>query len=277
VSEEWLKAASRPIKVAQVDPSLPNVARVWNYLVGGRDNFEADRQAAKQLVAAAPVMEQVAPASRAFLRRAVTFLAAEAGIRQFLDIGTGIPTPPNVHEAAQSIAPHCRVVYVDNDPIVLAHARALLTGTPEGITAYIDADLREPGKIIEVAQKTLDFSQPIAVIIVGTLHLISEEEQPYPIVARLLDAVPSGSYLLINHPASDIQAHVVAEGAKRYNQSVATPQTRRDHAEVARFFGGLELLSPGVVQTHRWRPEPGDSVPEQAEDVSAWAGVGRKP
>ncbi len=181
MSEEWLKAASRPIRAAQVDPSLPNVARVWNYLVGGRDNFEADRQAAKQLVAAAPVMEQVAPASRAFLRRAVTFLAAEAGIRQFLDIGTGMPTAGNTHEVAQAVDASCRIVYVDNDPVVLTHARAGLRSSEKGVTSYLDADARDTGAIIAGAGETLDLAQPVGVIMIDILNFLEDAaERPCP-------------------------------------------------------------------------------------------------
>jgi len=277
VAGKWFRGITPTTKPTEIDTSVAHPARVYDYWLGGKDNFAADREAGDRVIAVRPSILTDIRANRDFLIRSIRYLAAEGGVRQFLDVGTGIPTHPNVHEAAQSIAPECRVVYVDNDPIVLAHARALLTGSPEGITAYLDADLRDPVKIIEVAQKTLDFGQPIAVILVGMLHLISDEEEPYRIVARLLDAVPSGSYLSVNHPASDIHAHVVAEGAKQYNQSVSTPQTRRSQAEVSRFFEGLELVSPGVVQSHRWRPDPGSSSPGQAEDVSAWAGVGRKP
>ena len=172
MTDDWLRATNRPVKRPQIDTTVPNVARVWNYLVGGRDNFEADRQAARQLVAAAPVMADVAHASRAFLRRVVRYLVAEAGIRQFLDIGTGIPTAGNTHEIAQSVVPECRIVYVDNDPVVLAHARALLRSSREGITSYIDADAREPGKIIARAQDTLDFDQPIAIVMIDILNFI---------------------------------------------------------------------------------------------------------
>jgi hypothetical protein len=277
VTGKWFRGITPKGNPIEIDTSVAHPARVYDYWLGGKDNFAADRTAGDRVIAVRPSILTDIRANRDFLIRSVRYLAADAGVRQFLDIGTGIPTPPNVHEAAQSVAPESRVVYVDNDPIVLAHARALLTGTTEGATAYLDADLRDPEKIIHAAEQTLDFTRPVAVIVVGTLHLVSDEEEPYGIVARLLGAVAPGSYLSINHPASDIQAQVVAEGAKRYNQSVSTPQTRRSHAEVSRFFDGLELVSPGVVQSHRWRPEPGSASPGQAEDVSAWAGVGRKP
>jgi hypothetical protein len=199
---------------------------------------------------------------------------AEAGIRQFLDIGTGIPSANNTHEVAQATVPSCRVVYVDNDPIVLAHARALLASNTVGATAYIDADLRNTQDILDAAGRTLDFSQPIGLMLLGILHLISDAEDPYALVARLLAAVPSGSYLAISHPASDINAGQ-AEVQKRYNERVSTPQTLRTHAEVCRFFEGLSLVPPGVVYVHTWRPDPGDDAPEDV--ASAHGGVGRKP
>jgi len=204
----------------------------------------------------------------------VAWLASEAGIWQFLDIGTGIPTKPNVHEVAQAIVPAARIVYVDNDPIVLSHARALLASGPEGVTAYIDADLRSPEEILAQAAKTLDFSEPVALLLVGILHLIGDDEHPGEIIARLMEALPPGSYLVVNAPASDVHAAVAAEGARRLAESGSTPTTRRSREEVAGFFSGLELVDPGVVQTHRWHPEPGISTEEY--EVSAWAAVGRK-
>ena len=215
-----------------------------------------------------------AHANRAFLARAVRFLAGEAGIRQFLDIGTGMPAGNNTHEVAQFVAPESRVVYVDNDPIVLAHARDLLTSTEQGATAYIQADLRDTQAILGQAARTLDFSQPVAIMLLGILHLISDAEDPYRIVAQLLDAVPAGSYLAISHPASDIHP-TQAEAQRRYNERVSTPQTMRNHAEVCRFFDGLSLVSPGVVYVHTWRPDPGSEVP--GDVTSAHGGVGRKP
>src|ERR1700742_143663 len=188
------------MKAARVDPSVPNVARVWNYLVGGRDNFETDRQAARQLIALAPVMAHVAPASRAFLRRTVTYLAAEAGIRQFLDIGTGIPAAGNTHEVAQSADPSCRVVYVDNDPVVLSHARARLRSSDEGSTSYIDADARDTKTIIAGARATLDFSQPVGVIMIDILNFLEDAGE---VVERTLDEVCAGSCLALMQPARD--------------------------------------------------------------------------
>jgi hypothetical protein len=256
------------------DTSVAHPARVYDYWLGGKDNFAADREAAERVLAVTPGLRFRVQANRAFLARAVRYLVAEAGIRQFLDIGTGIPTANNTHEVAQATVPECRIVYVDNDPIVLAHARALLTSSPQGATAYVDADLRDTGAVLEAAAETLDFSQPIAVMLLGILHLISDAEDPYAIVARLLAAVPPGSYLAISHPAIDINAGQ-AEAQKRYNERVSTAQTLRTHAEVCRFFEGLSLVPPGVVYVHTWRPDPGDDAPENV--ASAHGGVARRP
>jgi S-adenosyl methyltransferase len=260
---------------AGIDTTVAHPARVYDYWLGGKDNFAADREAAEQVIAARPTILRDIRANREFLHRAVRYLAAEAGIRQFLDVGTGIPTSPNVHEIAQEIAPGARVVYADNDPIVLSHARALLTSTPEGMTAYVDADLRRPDEILGHARQTLDFTRPVAVVLVGIMHLISDEEDPYGLAARLMAATVGGSYLVITQPASDIHADVAAEGARRYNERVATKQTRRSRAEVARFVEGLDVVEPGIVQFHRWRPAPGVNVDDY--EVSGWGVVARKP
>ena len=191
-------------QVADLNTGVAHPARVYDYWLGGKDNFAADRETAEAVIAVRPGIRRDIRENRNFLIRAVRYLAAEQGIRQFLDLGTGIPTSPNVHEAAQQAAPQCRVVYVDNDPIVLAHARALLASSDEGATAYLDADLRDPEPILRVAGQTLDFSQPVAVILVGVLHLISDDEHPQAIIGRLLTATPSGSYLLLTQPASDV-------------------------------------------------------------------------
>jgi hypothetical protein len=232
---------------------VPNVARVWNYLVGGRDNFETDRQAARQLVAAAPVMAEVASASRAFLRRAVTYLTAEAGVRQFLDIGTGMPMAGNTHEVAQAIDPCCRVVYVDNDPVVLSHARAGLRSSEEGATSYLDADAHDTQAVIAGAGATLDFARPVGVIMIDILNFL---EDAADVLARLAAAVPAGSYLAIMQPSRDERMTVAA---RRWNQLAATPVFLRDRGTVARWLAGLELVDPGIVEVHRWRPEPGDA------------------
>jgi len=261
--------------LARFDTGIAHSARVYDYWLGGKDNFEADRIAARQVIEAQPGILFGVRANRAFLARTVRYLAVECGIRQFLDIGTGIPTQSNTHEVAQFFAGESRVVYVDNDPIVLTHARALLASGPHGATAYVDADLRDPGAILAHAARTLDFEQPVAIMLLLILHLIPDEAGPYEIVARLIDAVPPGSHLVISHPASDIQASASAEAARRYNQFVSTPQTRRSHAEVTRFFAGLDIAEPGIVQLHQWRPDPDTVAPPDA--ISSHGGVGRKP
>ena len=260
--------------LARFDTGVAHPARIYDYWLSGKDNFAADRAAGEAVLAARPTVVRDIRANRAFMHRAVAYLADEAGIRQFLDIGTGIPTSPNVHEIAQELAPDARIVYADNDPIVLAYARALLTGTRDGATDYVDADLREPGKILDHAQRTLDFSQPVAVQLIGMLHLISDEEDPYGIAARLMNAVPSGSYLVVTHPASDVDAEEAARAAREYDNSLPTTQTNRTRAEVTKFFDGLELLPPGVVQLNNWRPDPEDEDP--GIEISSWAGLGRK-
>jgi hypothetical protein len=256
------------------DTTVAHPARVYDYWLGGKDNFAADRAAAEQVLAAAPGLRMRVRANRAFLARVIRFLAGEAEIRQFLDIGTGIPSANNTHEVAQAVAPSARIVYVDNDPIVLTHARALLTSTPEGATDYLQADLREPEKILARAAHTLDFERPVAVVLLGILHLIQDREDPWGLVARLMAAVPSGSYLAISHPAIEIHPGQ-QEAQKRYNERVSTPQTLRDRGDVARFFEGLEMVEPGLVQVHQWRPGEGDFAPEGM--ATAHGGVARKP
>jgi hypothetical protein len=260
--------------VSRFDTSVAHPARIYDYWLGGKDNYAADREAGDLVLAARPGLRESVQANRAFLGRVVRLLV-ELGIRQFLDIGTGIPSASNTHEVAQQVAPDARIVYTDNDPIVLAHARALLTSTEPGVTAYLDMDLRDTDKLLEQAAETLDFSQPIAIMLLGILHLISDEEDPWGIVARLVSAAPSGSYLVITHPASDLLPETQDEASRRYNQNVATHQTLRSYAEVARFFDGLDLLEPGLVQWHLWRPEPGDAAPDDFK--SGHCGVARKP
>jgi S-adenosyl methyltransferase len=260
---------------AELDTRHAHSARVYNYWLGGKDNFAADREAAEQAIAANPGIVGDVRANRAFLVRVVRYLAAECGVRQFLDIGTGLPTASNTHEVAQAVAPDARIVYADNDPMVLAYARALLTSTREGATAYLDADLRDPAAIVRAASATLDFSQPIALMLLIILHLIPEADDPYGIVASLVAALPPGSYLVLAHPASDIRAAEMADMTKRVNERMRGPKaTMRDRAAITRFFDGLELLEPGVVQPQSWRPEPGATGPPQ---VTAWCGVARKP
>jgi hypothetical protein len=257
-----------------IDTTVAHPARVYDYWLGGKDNFAADKAAAEAVIAVRPTVIRDIRANRDFLGRAVRYLVAEGGIRQFLDLGTGIPAANNTHEVAQAVAPESRIVYVDNDPIVLAHARALLTSTPEGACAYLDADLRDPAPILEQAARTLDFSQPVAVLFIGVLHLVADDEDPYGTVARTVAATVPGSYLALTQPAADIDADVAAKGARQYNQNVRTPQTRRTHEQTLGFFDGLELVPPGVVQFPHWRPDPGTPVIEG--NVSGWAGVARK-
>jgi S-adenosyl methyltransferase len=271
----------RPIPSSQdvppgIDISVASPARIYDYWLGGKDNFPADQEAAEQVIAVFPGIIPGVRANRAFLGRAVRYLAGEVGVRQFLDVGTGLPTENNTHEVAQAVAPDSRIVYVDNDPIVLVHARALLTSTPQGATTYIEADVRDPDRILREAAQTLDFSKPVAITLLMILMLVQDSEDPYGIVKRLMDAAPSGSYLAISHPAGDVDSGEIAEAYQRLNERMgATQGTLRSHEEVARFFDGLEMVEPGLVQLHRWRPEPG--APGLEFDVPAYAGVGRKP
>jgi S-adenosyl methyltransferase len=255
------------------DTSVAHVARVYDYWLGGKDNFAADRAAGDQAIGAFPAIPLSARANRAYLARVVRFLTGEAGIRQFLDIGTGIPTANHTHQVAQSVAPDCRVVYVDNDPVVLSHARVLLTSHPAGATEYIDADLNDPQKILDGAGRLLDFSRPVAVILMAILQHIDDEHDPYAIVAALMDALPTGSYLALSHPASDIDAEAMAKMADVLNKMMAEKVTFRDRAAVSGFFAGLELVEPGLVQASKWRP---DSEMEAASPAALWAGVARK-
>jgi trans-aconitate methyltransferase len=256
------------------DTSVPHIARVYDYWLGGKDNFAADRELGQQTLEAYPNLVFSVRANRAFLARTVRFLAGEAGIRQFLDIGTGIPTANNTHEVAQQIAPQARIVYVDNDPIVLSHARALLKSSPQGACAYLDADLRDPDKILAAAAATLDFSQPVAIMLIAVVHFIGDDAQASEIISRLTAAVVPGSYLVISHVGGDIDAAQQSEMVRRLNQSVAEKATMRDRAGVTRLFDGLELLPPGVVRVSGWRP---DSDLEAARPTGLWGGVARKP
>jgi hypothetical protein len=259
-------------RAAGLDISVAHPARVYDYWLGGKDNFAADREAAEQVIAANPQVLPGVRANRAFLGRAVRYLAGEQGIHQFLDIGTGLPTVDNTHEVAQQTAPESRIVYVDNDPIVLAHARALLTSTREGSTAYVDADLRDTDKVLAGATGTLDFGQPIAVMLLMILQYIPDRDDPWAIVGQLMDSVPAGSYLVVSDTAADIDADVVAESARRYNQRLgAVRQTRRSKDEFTRFFAGLELVEPGVVALPEWQ-----AIAPAGHHIPAYAAVGRK-
>ncbi len=256
------------------DTSVAHIARVYDYWLGGKDNYAADRKAGDAALEAYPYIAAGVRANRAFLARVVRYLAGEAGIRQFLDIGTGIPTANNTHEVAQAIAPDCRIVYVDNDPIVLAHARALLTACPEGATAYLDADFRAVDEILAGAGQTLDFSQPVGIMLIAILHLIDDDADPYRKVAKLIDAVPPGSYLAISHLSSDIEASAArSEAHDRLRQLMHEKQTLRSRDEVASFFTGLEMVEPGLVRIPEWRP---DYEAEAKSRSALWGGVARK-
>jgi len=257
-----------------LDTSVPHIARVYDYWLGGKDNFAVDREAAEQVIEAYPGILRDVRAQRAFLTNAVSYLAGVAGIRQFLDIGTGIPTVNNTHEVAQDVAPGSRVVYVDNDPMVLAHARALLVGVTAP-TAYVDSDLRDTGKVLAEAARLLDFTKPVAVMLISVLHLIPDADDPHAIVTRLMEAVPSGSWLALSHPARDVHPQQVTEAASRFNQLAPAKATLRTRAEILRLFDGLELLEPGLVQVHQWRP--GLAAPGHDQEAAGYCGLARKP
>jgi O-methyltransferase involved in polyketide biosynthesis len=275
VAGRWLSGSLDDAgpKAAKVDTTVAHISRVYDYWLGGKDNFAVDRIAAERVIAAYPDIVRSARGNRVFLGRAVRYLVREAGIRQFLDIGTGLPAANNTHEVAQRAAPECRVVYVDNDPVVLSHAKALLASGPEGATAYVDADLRDPETILAAAAEVLDFSRPVAVMLVAILQHIGDHDDRYGIVARLVAEIPPGSYVALSHPARDIQATAMAEIADRMNELVAEKVTFRTRAEVLRFLDGLELIEPGVVPVPQWRPE---SDLEAASPTVMWGGVGRK-
>ncbi len=262
----------------EIDTSRPHPARMYDYFLGGKNNFAADRETADKVIAAMPGVRTGPRENRAFLGRAVRYLAAEAGIRQFLDIGTGLPATNSVHEVAQAIDPSCRVVYVDNDPLVLAHARALLTSTPEGRTEYIHADLRSPGSILSspVVRETLDFTQPIALMLVAVLHFIPDEDNPAAIIAALLDALPPGSYLTASHITAEHMPAGTAEGQKAYRSAGVPIQPRDSDVFASLAFCGLSLVPPGVMLVSEWRPT-GSGPRPQAAEVNAYGGVARKP
>ncbi len=257
------------------DATVANLARVYDYWLGGKDNFEADRIAGEESVAVYPAIRSSVRSNRAFLMRTVSYLADGHGIRQFLDIGAGLPTAPNTHEVAQSIAPDSRVVYVDNDPMVLSHARALLASSPQGVTAYVDADLRDADAILTQAAEVLDFTQPVAILLLAVLDHIPGLAEARRVVARLIAAVPTGSFLVISHAASDIDPAQMAEMIERLNGHLAEASyVARPREEVTGFFDGLVLVGPGVVKVTQWHPR---SEMESAMTTSLWGGVARKP
>ena len=264
-------------EIPEIDTSVPHVARVYDFLLGGKANFKVDREAAERAYAAWPGglagVQADARAHRAVLGRVVRYLAGDAGIRQFLDIGTGVPKENNVHEVAQRAALESRVVYVDRDPIVLAHAHALLRGTPEGLTRYISGELRDPEAILAQAAETLDFAQPAAVLLFGILHFFSDDDNPAGVVARLAARLAPGSYVAITHLARDVAGDALTETFGRLNETMAESVVLRTREEVAALFGGLEIVEPGVVQLPQWRPEPDAPAPGP---LPMWCGVARK-
>ncbi len=239
----------------KLNTGVAHNARVWNYWIGGKDNYEVDQQVGEQVAGMFPIIRDIARADRDFLGRAVRFVAEERGVRQFLDIGTGLPTADNTHEIAQRVAPDSRIVYVDNDPIVLVHARTLLTGTREGVTAYIDADVHDPDAIVERAAQTLDFGEPVAVMMLGILNFVLDYDKAREIVRRVLAAVPSGSHLVLTHPTfdSELGGEGQVPAMKFWNENATPPITARSGPDIAAFFEGLELLEPGMVSCSQWR------------------------
>jgi hypothetical protein len=270
------RAADDEGLMAKVDTTVPVSARIWNYWMGGTDYFPVDKVAGDEYAAVFPGIFELARASRGFIIRAVRYLAAEAGVRQFLDIGTGLPSHDNTHEIVQRVAPGSRVVYVDNDPLVIAHARALLASNPAGNTDYIDGDVNDPHSILGVAREELDFRQPVAIMLMGMLGHVGnpaedDDAHAQAIVATLRAALPSGGYLALNEAVDTDRGANEAVG--NYNQSGAVPYRIRRRDQIIRFFDDLDLVDPGIVQLQAWRPEPGQPGPQA---VPALGGVGRK-
>jgi hypothetical protein len=264
----------------EIDTSVPHAARVYDYLLGGMTNFTADREAAEKQAAAFGGLDKARASvrgNRVFLGQVVRYLAGEAGVTQFLDVGTGIPTEPNVHQVAQQVAAKSRVVYVDYDPIVLAHAHQLLNGTEEGATAFVLRDLHDPAGILAQAGGTLDLSSPVAVLLIALLHHVPDEDDPHGIVAELMGMVPPGSYLAISHMANDIEADQMAALARSVPVDATYRFAMRTQTEVTRFFNGLELVDPGVVPIDQWRPNDWPTPPEDRMPAHHWGGVARKP
>jgi S-adenosyl methyltransferase len=266
---------SHGVEPVEIDTTVPHSARVWNYWLGGKDNYPIDRAAGDQFREVYPGIVDVTRASRRFLTRAVRYLTGEAGIRQFLDVGTGLPTAENTHQVAQRVAPESRIVYVDNDPVVLTHARALLTSTPQGVTDYVDADLRQPDDVLETAARTLDLRRPVALMLMGIMGHVTDDNEARSIVKRLMDALPSGSYLALYDGTDTNPAGMEAQ--EEYNRSGAAPYRLRSPEQIAGFFEGLELLEPGVVPPPQWRPDPTDADAGLPPEVDALCGVARKP
>ncbi|RAJ68955.1 S-adenosyl methyltransferase [Streptomyces sp. Amel2xB2] len=263
----------------EIDTSRPHPARVYDYWLNGKSHYEADAAAARRVVDVWPGVVLGAHLNREFMHRVTRWLVEEAGVRQFLDIGSGIPTEPNLHQVAQAVAPETRVVYADNDPVVLQHAQELLRGTPEGRTAFLQADFTEPESILGSPQlrETLDLDRPVALSLIALLHFITDERGAYETVRALMDALPSGSYLVLSHATADFDPDLLTRVAEAYQSTVAEGQIRSS-SEVSRFFEGLELLEPGVVVAHRWRPEGGEAQSDVTDaEFPVYGGVARKP
>ncbi len=258
-----------------IDTTVSHSARIWDYWLKGTDNYAVDREVGDRIEEMLPDIVRQAREDRLFLGRVVRYLAGEAGIRQFLDIGTGLPTADNTHQVAQGVAPESKIVYVDNDPLVLAHARALLTSAPEGATDYIHADMHDPGNIIAGAARTLDFGRPIAITMLGVLWHVMDNDEAYGIVNHLVQAMPSGSYLAINHPTLEVTGEKMATAIRYWNQYGTPPGTHRTPDEITRFFDGMDLVEPGVVSITRWRPDATSSG--EPEEIDQFGAVGRKP
>ncbi|MFY1689750.1 SAM-dependent methyltransferase [Plantactinospora sp. WMMB782] len=256
---------------SKLDTTVPHSARIWNYWLGGKDHFAVDRAVGDEVIAHIPDIPIGAKSERAFLKRVIRFLVEDAGIRQFLDVGTGLPSADNTHEVAQSLDPRCRVVYVDNDPLVMVHARALLNSTPEGICDYVEADLRQPDTILASARETLDFAQPIGLMLLGVVNHVMDDEAAYGSVAQLVQAMPAGSYLVLTHSTAEIHGEPMLRVMRETTERGGTPIRARTKTELERFFDGLELLEPGVVTCSRWRADPESDEPE----VYLFGGVGR--
>jgi O-methyltransferase involved in polyketide biosynthesis len=257
----------------KIDTQVPHSARIWNYWLGGKDYYPVDQEAGEAFCEIYPDIVEVARAVRYFLARAVRHLAGEAGIRQFLDVGTGLPTADNTHEVAQRVAPETRIVYVDNDPLVLVHARALLTSRPEGACAYVDADVRDPDRVLDAAAATLDFNQPVALMMLGILGHVADDDEARSIVRHLVGVLPSGSYLTLSDGANTSKAR--EEAHQRYARTGAVPYRLRSPEQIAAFFDGLVLLEPGIAPVSQWRPDPSPFGPPR--HVDTFGGVGRKP
>jgi hypothetical protein len=275
VDDDWQLDATRRAKAARVDAAVPNAARVADYLNGGRDSFEADRRAARTMIAVAPAVATIVPAVLAFQERAVRFLALEAGVRQFIDVGTGLPGLDPRHDLFQSVNPECRVVYADNDPMVLSHVRAFARSTSQGAIAALDAKLTDPAGLVAGAAGTLDFRRPVAVLLPSTLQFIPEATRVAAIVSTLGAALSPGSYLSLCHVASDLEPALLA-GAEQWNRMSSLPVTLRSRDEVAGFAAGFDLVEPGLVPVSEWRPASGDAS-RPGRPAPVYALLGRKP